>query len=451
MSLKNLPSNSTANITGSEDGHAIGEMVNFSSLSTIDKNPRYVPCNGDNFSWSEYPQYAIATNNVAPAFKYDATLVTSSEPISNNDGAIGAYKGFGTATWLMPSTGNDIVVRVISTTWSGASPNDQAFGTAVQAVRCTSRSDHGGEGMLITYNVATSTIAYTTATTLSSGWAEVDLNSIASIAASSTNCGTCNSGASGRWYTLWRNGTALEMAYSGVDTVNTGWTKWGGTVTHGGGTISNGSISVKEGSRWMWSGDGITAPGRIYGATSLGGAASLLLDVSPNRQLWFYLSYDPTDDIFMAIPSFYNHFIYTSSDDGVTWLKGDRMIRSARHEAVKYSDASSMYIVPHQSSSASYPFVFIKLDSEKRARIISAISEDSLNIYETAFSGNTLLAINPDTSIAIAQSGGTTTHDIVLDTDIATEFTTPAIFNFNPDSDNSGVPIVHYPAIKVKK
>ena len=442
---------------GSSAGGTLGDIVTFSSKAAMAASGNFVPCDGSINLWSDYTSYAAAVDNIPPCIRMVQLSNTASEAGNNVEGAFGGFKSFATAVWAFPSKTAQLLTVVRNTLWSGVASADQSIITNGIPFQVQYRDANDGEGVLVTTLTANSIVDYSLSSNLSS-WSTVDLNGLVSLTASSRAIGCCNSGASGRWYTLWSNSTTLQIAYSGVDTVNTGWTLWGGTVTSGSSAISAGSIAVKEGSAWIWSSiGGVTEIiGKIYGATSLGGTPSLLLDISPTLRMYFHLSYDVDEDIFIALPSIKGYPIYTSADSGATWDIGDVVPLNPQHRAVKYDTTENIYIVSYTNTGSSdLLFHGIKRDSNGCMRLIQVQQKDGVpgEYFQNLVNNfSNMIVANPDTSLAICQVNGTSAYDLRIDANLTTEFTTINLFNTTGvfAGASEAMPIGTYYGLRVK-
>ena len=210
----------------------------------------------------------------------------------------------------------------------------------------------------------------------------------------------------------------------------------------------------------MWSAVGTIAAtphGKIYGATSLGGTASLLLDISPDQAIHFMLHYDIDEDIFIAVPDRRGYPIYTSSDDGTTWLKGDILPLAASHKPVKYDTTENIYIMPLVTNgSDDQLFTAMKRDSDGFMRIIT-MQERAGAPFEhfSALANNItyMITSNPDTSLAIGARNTTNGYQMDISQNLTTEFATMNVHNTRGGGSSNGginVPIGNYLGMRVK-
>jgi len=463
MAFNSTPPNSTSNLSQTSSAGDIGEIKPFASKRAMASSGKFLPLDGNTYSWSDYPEFNTAMDSIPPVISAKFTSNSASEQGSNEVGAHGAFKSFGTAVWVFPSKTGGTLTTVTGSAWGDATAADASTAWSGTPKNIVTRADDGGEGCLVTFNSGNSSVDYTTASSLTSGYTTLDLNSLVSVTASSVAQHACNSGASGRWYVLFGNSNNLQIAYSGVDTVNTGWALWAGTVTSPTSTnIQQGSIAVKEGSMWMWSAKGTTAAsahGKIYGATSLGGTASLLLDISPSEPMHFFLHYDIDEGIFIAVPDRGGYPIYTSSDDGTTWLAGDVVTNTPMHKPMKYDSTAHVYILPYNSAVTQYDELFtaMKRDSDGYMRLIT-MQEASITKpgeYYQVIANNTsrMIVANPDNSLAAVGVSNTGAYEVNITQDLSTEFATINTHNHLGVGTNSagiGVPIGNFLGMRVK-
>jgi len=437
-------------------GGTLGELVSFSSKAAMAASGNFLPLDGSVHLWADYPDFDAAINSIPPSIMMDLVSNTASEAGNAAASSFGGFKSFGTDMWVFPSKTAQKLTSVTGATWDATASADLTVATASIPKQVQFRDDDGGEGCLVSFQAANSIIDYSTVTTLLSGWTAIDLNATISLTASSQCEAICNSGSSGRWYSLWSNSTNLQIAYSAVDDVSTGWALWGGTVTHGGsGSVTEGSIAVKEGSAWIWTSRDNSNTGKIYGTTSIGGVASLLLDVSPTTNMFFRLSYDINEDIFIALPAVRGYHIYTSADSGVTWDKGDMLVQNTQHRAVKVDNTEHIYIFPITTSgSTDNIFQCMKRDADGCMRLIQTQDKDGTSdeyYSSVADNASRMIASNPGVSLASVRNNATNAYSITIDANLTTEFTTMNIFNYKGSVAGNGgiIPIGTYLGMRV--
>ena len=445
---------------GSGAGGTLGEIQSFVSNAAMIASVNFLPLDGKTYLWADYADFATAVNNIPPVINITFLSGTASELGSAHGGAQGGFKSFGTDIWAFPSNTSQKLTTVTGATWSAAASADISIATAAIPFQVQFRADDGGEGCLVISNTANSIIDYTTVSALTSGWTAIDLNATISLTASSKCEGITNSGASGRWYSLWSNTTNLQIAYSAVDDVSTGWTLWGGTVTSGHSTnITDGSIAVNEGSMYMWSSTAQTSEiqGKIYGAATLGGVASLLLDISPTIAMYFHLSYDIDEGIFIAMPSVKSYPTYTSSDNGTTWLAGDTNVSTPIGKMVKYDSTENIYLSSIVSTGNDDElFIAWKRDAAGYMRKITVQQTDGNSVEYIQSIANNIsyhIAANPDVGLGMVGKGNTGAYNMLVKQNLTTEFATMNVFNYKgADSNNGGIglPIGNYLGMRVK-
>lgn len=418
---------------GGGGGGSIGEIVKRHKRQKLDAN--HLNCDGSTYLWSAYTEYQTHCDSVPIGVEFtEIPRANLTAATYTANGAAGCYNTTN-QDYVWPTGGANVVV--VQSADHSASPATRTTGLASTYLCVASPTS---AYVCVSSAASDATIAYDNANGYT-GFSSTKVISTddANFASNSKVLAMdCSDG--GRFYVLGGvNVTSVDLAYSPVDNPAGTWVAWAsGMPTLTGNTNTGvGGVAVKEGVAWLISFQSTTGSeaGNIWRATSLGGTFTKVLDAPTVGTAGFYLTYDDTTDTFIAIPSegsAPNIAMYASTDNGATWVEGDKLETSLTNQyfagrAQIYDTTNKIWVVPFRNNTFQ-TFSFIKIDSSGAPRLSTPYEYNDINISHTEGNGQGYpMVVHKNTRIIMNRGGQTTVTEIVPSTNFATQFYIPKL------------------------